>query len=332
MPPRTGPTRVSRHKAGATSCRPTLAPRKEEPGATCLLRVEGSTLVIDTRDSDILVDAQVAVADFYAKRSFRPGGYDITGTTVIPYGVNYAVYAASVDLHVLRRVGLPGSGRRIGEVARALALDRVITVPMTPRMSNIRPRPMVVGGDGPQVIFLTRVWPPLDPDRPEASSDRDELNEQRVACIRALRKEFGPQFIGGLTRDPHSERYFADCLASNDQTEKQPYIRLAGSVPIGVTTTGLGASTGWKFAEYVAMGRAIVTERLQHEVPGPLAPETNYVTFDTPDGCVEACRRLLDDPGRVAEMSRANVTYYEEYVRPDRLVGNVLRRVAPGRI
>jgi hypothetical protein len=287
----------------------------KRPPGTCLLRVNGATLAVDVRDEDDLDDELVGEADLYAKRTFRPGGYDADDVAVMPYGLNYPVYGPSIDLRILHRLRLP-EGRTFGEPARALAVDRLFGRPMTPRVSNIRPRPIELRADQPHVTFFTRLWP-----------KQEAVNEQRVACIRALRLEFGPRFVGGLPPGDNADRHFGDCLADPKHTKKANYLRLAGSVPVGVTTIGLSSSTGWKLGEYVAFGRAIVTEPIYGAVPGPFALGTNYVTFTTADECVEACRQLVDDPERVAEMARANAAYYEDHLRPDRLIANLLRLV-----
>src|SRR5262249_23385199 len=157
--------------------------------------------------------------------------------------------------------------------ARALGVDRFLRVPSTPRTSTIRPRPIVVDPSRPLVILFARAWE-ADGRTPAVGAGRDALNAQRAACIRELREGVGPAVVGGLARNEHARRSCPDCVADPGQTAKLRYLRLVGRVPIGVATTGLSRSIGWKFAEYVAMGRAIVTEPLLNEVPGALAPET----------------------------------------------------------
>src|SRR5690242_14864813 len=104
------------------------------------------------------------------------------------------------------------------------------------------------------IVFLTRLW------RPAQDSDRRHaLNERRVALIRALRARFGDQFIGGVEHDEFARRYCPDCIVDT-VTLKTTYVQLMKSRLIGIATTGLHGSIGWKLAEYVAATRCIVSE------------------------------------------------------------------------
>ena len=50
---------------------------------------------------------------------------------------------------------------------------------------------------------------------------------------------------------------------------------------ICITTTGLHRSIGWKFAEYIAASKAIVTEKLNYSPGTELKANTNFLEFDT---------------------------------------------------
>ena len=65
-----------------------------------------------------------------------------------------------------------------------------------------------------------------------------------------------------------------------------------------MASTGLHGSTGWKLAEYVAAGRAIVTEPLRYTLPGGFEEGKNYKTYTSPAECEEQLRQLLADRKR----------------------------------
>jgi hypothetical protein len=83
---------------------------------------------------------------------------------------------------------------------------------------------------------------------------------------------------------------------------------------------GLHQSIGWKFAEYVAASKAIVSETLHYDVPGAFGEGRNYLSFRTPEECVEAVSRLIRDDRLRQMIMRNNWNYYRRHVRPDRLV------------
>ena len=96
--------------------------------------------------------------------------------------------------------------------------------------------------------------------------------------------------------------------------------------PICIATSGLHRSTGWKFAEYLAMSRAIVSEKLHMRLPGPIAADTHYLEFDNFESCVTAVARLFEDAGKRNALMHAAATYSLHHVRPDALVAESLRR------
>lgn len=72
------------------------------------------------------------------------------------------------------------------------------------------------------------------------------------------------------------------------------------------------------------MSRCIVSEPLAYELPTLLTEGLNYLTFDTPEACVEACKGILDDPELAATMRRANYDYYQQHIAPGALIGRML--------
>jgi hypothetical protein len=157
----------------------------------------------------------------------------------------------------------------------------------------------------------------------------EQLNEMRAGCIRSLRKEFGPRFHGGFEHTEYAVRKYGDALAGRaSDTRKNSYLRLLRDYPIGVATTGLHGSIGWKLAEYVATSRAIVTEPLRSLVPGPFDCPVNYLTFRTSAECVERVAGLLEDREARERMMDANRVYYHEWLRPDSLVKRTLEIAA----
>ena len=91
-----------------------------------------------------------------------------------------------------------------------------------------------------------------------------------------------------------------------------------------VASAGLHGSTGGKFGEYAAAGRAIVSEPLRYTVPGPFAAGENYLEYTTPEECVEQVRFLLAHPEKIRAMQENNRAYTRDWLTPERLIRNTL--------
>jgi hypothetical protein len=273
-------------------------------------------------------------SDFYFKRSFSRGYVgDLPrgGEKVLPYGLNYHVLPDFADFFAAHRASHLPIGIRARLTAMREALDGGNRFRFYSRVSELESPPDYALP--PRVLFLVTAYDPHDhADRSaEKVEERMRNNEMRAECIRALRKELGARFLGGFNHNEYATRHYKDCLVSDAAiTDKKTYIRTMKSHPICIATTGLHGSIGWKFAEYVACARAILSERLAYEVPGELAAGRNYLEFASPAECVEQALRLVADRELRNAMMAANSGYYRAHLRPDVLVLNSLMTALSG--
>ena len=180
---------------------------------------------------------------------------------------------------------------------------------------------------------MTRAWDPFDhPDRSaEKAGERIRLNEIRASCVEALRREFGDDFFGGFERTEYASKNYREFLLPDDAcSRKENYAKLLGAYPICVTTRGLHGSIGWKLGEYLAFSKAIVSERISHELPGEFAEGRNFLGFDNTDECVTATRQLFADAGLRSRMMLQNRFYYSNHVEPAAAIRASLDLAIPG--
>jgi hypothetical protein len=289
-------------------------------------------VVYDTSDDhQLAASVNLDAVDLYFKRSYR-GAYLRglpNGHKVRPLGLNYAVYSPSDFLY--RRA--LWSGRLSDMLSHSLRANRRLSSWLNLHTSVATSHIGMYEGwprlnHDPRILFVTQCWP-LDRSRDARHrSDRDDINQARAACVRALRREFRSRFVGGIIPDAYARREFPDVLlADGAASHKRRYLAAMHDSDICVATAGLQGSNGWKLGEYVAAAKAIVTERLRNEVPGGFRSEDNYLEFSTPDGCVQAAARLVDDPALRWQMMVNNMRYYAQYLRPDMLIWQSLSAV-----
>jgi hypothetical protein len=76
----------------------------------------------------------------------------------------------------------------------------------------------------------------------------------------------------------------------------------------------------------LAAGAAIVSQPFHFELPEPLQPGINFLPFESPEECVQQCKRLLEDLDLAERMRSENLMYYRRYVRPEAYVRDLLDR------
>lgn len=184
----------------------------------------------------------------------------------------------------------------------------------------------------PEILFMARLWDINGDYTGQISSEKKEerayINNFRAECIRLCRKEFGSKFYGGVTPSKFAYENYSDIVIEDKSiTKRNNYLKKVKDSSICIATMGLHESIGWKFAEYVAASKAIVTEKLHYEIPGNFFEEQNYLVFRSPDECISQIYKLLEDENFKYKMMVNNYKYYHEYVRPDRLVLNSILTV-----
>jgi hypothetical protein len=107
-------------------------------------------------------------------------------------------------------------------------------------------------------------------------------------------------------------------------TRKSAYLSLLHRASVGIATTGLQGSNGWKLGEYVAAAKAIVTEPLRYSLPGRFEPDRNYLLFRDEHECLKATQTLIRNRTMRHAMMHENLAYYRCHLRPDALVLNTL--------
>ncbi len=293
---------------------------------------ETRRVCFDTRDGVIIDRPALETTDVYFKRSYA--NVELSQlcadqrVKVLPYGLNYACSTDSQlrsltfakQLVAYERTDaahksgpLRSMRRLIGHPVRWLK-GKTIEVNAG---SPLRYPDFEATADAETrnaVIFLTRLWRPSD--RPSVESDRRrEMNATRIAIIRTLRTRFGDRFLGGIERDPYSESECPDCIIDSE-TIKTSYVKLMKDHLIGIATTGLHGSVGWKLAEYVAASRCIVSEPIRTEGSQGFTEGRHYLGFTTAQTCAALCERLLEDPTLSREMRAANEDYYQRELKP----------------
>lgn len=297
-------------------------------------------IAYDVNDHDRVYDEELSECDLYFKRSYSRKTHEKVSNKIRPLGLNYLVFdesdraltralwglSSNNSGSLLERVDtLLRSSRSLSKVLRFQGSGRhIFNVEAFEGLPKVSSTPLI--------LFLARAWDPssfnnLSPERVE---ERAEINRQRARCIRSLRQEFGKQFVGGLALSEYTIRNYPDCVVDSQLTRKDRYLRTMRQADICIATSGLEGSIGWKFAEYVANSKAIVSEPLNYEVPGDLKVGKNYLSFQNIDQCVDAVSALFEEQSRRYQMMCANQLYYNSFLRPDVLVWNTLQELQMG--
>jgi hypothetical protein len=283
-----------------------------DDGASCRLGID----ILDRSDE---FDAQMLEnLDVYFKRSYRAEGVqalapDLRGK-ILPIGPYFPCRISGLAQRLMSAMGvgylLRLSGSAVCDRERFAddrhILKQFLTLPVAGEYEAAPMEPSLS-----VVLFQTRVWE----QREVSLDDVSEINEPRVGLVRALRREFGGRFCGGIVPTPFALRNFPDVITRQPHRLGE-YVKMSKHASIGVSTRGLHHSTPFKLGEYLASSKAIVSQPIDDQLGVPLREGTHYLSFRGADECVGRCAELLSDPGRTLRMRYANHRYYLEQVEP----------------
>lgn len=263
------------------------------------------------------VEKYLASVDFYFKRSFSPQKNmhftEEARSKIHPISLNW-------------NVSYPSNPTDWGDLKSIVRKVLNLTVYRND-LPYYEHKTKVVDGS---ILFRCELWDPNAKEIeafPALRQERVQINETRIAIIRALKKKYGNNFNGGVVNNAIARQLCPELILPKAATNRRAYINAMKHSSICIATTGLHESIGWKFAEYVAAGKPIVTEPLHYEIIGDFKKGKNYLEFTTPDECLAAVESLLADPDLRESIIHANLDYYFKYARPDRQVAYVLDTV-----
>lgn len=285
---------------------------------------------IDLLDG-VEIDKQVlSEVSYYFKRTMAKGCQE--HEKIYPYGLNYEVYENTPYLFEVKRLLSLNLSLKCGIKANLSSSLDALGVTFLPRVKHFESRFLDKPALGAQkVIFMARTW---DPEEPGANlsvrekEDREIINEERAKIIRTLRKELGTIFLGGFSETAHSFSKYKDCVIDDPSlSKKSSYLNLVRQTPICIATIGLHGSVGWKLAEYIALGRAVISEQTSVIIPNGFGDGKNYLSYKDSDSCLIKVNYLLNNPTVVEQMMASNAAYYYEHLKPEKLMFNLLHAV-----
>ena len=278
-------------------------------------------VAIDLRDGEGISAPIIDRVRWYFKRSFHQSELDALAASrraiVLPFGLNFPCRSLRSTARLLAAIGGP-----IALTGRS-GWHRLRSYLATPPPSAFEQRPEVAVE--PLVHFQPRLWMPVDAPAGEAEA----VNADRVQMVRALKREFGKRFVGGLVATAHAREHYPDDLTPHSSIYID-YLRLKRRCLIGVYTRGLEHSLAFKLGETFAASQCLVSVPLRYGLPAPLTAGHHYLEFDSVDRCLAACTRLLDDPRLARSMRQANHDYYVREIEAAAHIQRVLDRVAAG--
>ena len=151
-------------------------------------------------------------------------------------------------------------------------------------------------------------------------------NHGRANFIRACRSIPGLKFEGGLipenlsTSSPDYEDVFI-----NDSIPYNQYIEKIRSSVVVFNTPAYHLCHGWKLAEFLGLGKAIISTPILNGLPAPLTHRENiYFVSEEIENIRQAVIEINNDHLLRKKLEEGALAYYKEYIEPGAAIRMIL--------
>jgi glycosyltransferase involved in cell wall biosynthesis len=151
-----------------------------------------------------------------------------------------------------------------------------------------------------------------------------ETNAFRAAFIGAC-KASGANFEGGLlARKEDPEYYKYSDIITSLYVKPGEYLKKIKKSILVFNTPALWGCHGWKLGEYFAMGKAIVSTKLNNEMPSPLVHGENIHFVESEAEIYDAVVRIINDPVYRKRLEDGSRDYYSEFLAPESVIKRLI--------
>jgi glycosyltransferase involved in cell wall biosynthesis len=173
---------------------------------------------------------------------------------------------------------------------------------------------------GDYIFFLSPVW-----------KQEPRCNEYRASFIKACRSLRGVAFEGGFApRRKGDVRGFED-FAVERRYPLPDYIAKLKRSLVAFNTPAVYGCLGWKLAEYLALGKAIISTPLGRALPAPLEHGRHIHFVDGSfDEIARAIELISSDGAYRRELENNAREYFLRHLAPAKCIERIVARAAGG--
>ncbi|MBD2752578.1 glycosyltransferase [Spirosoma validum] len=133
-----------------------------------------------------------------------------------------------------------------------------------------------------------------------------------VSAFRSIRADIGFVYSQKKNENPVFQEY-----VTNEWIPKKKYLQKTQQSALVFNTPAWDLCHGWKLAEYLALGKAILSTPFYNELPIPLehGKHIHFVSGSV-DDMQKAVQKLLTDATYRLSLEEQSRRYYNQYVQP----------------
>ena len=266
-------------------------------------------IVIDFSDAPDIDPKFLEWCDVYGKINYRES-IVTDNKKITPAAPNYAVKIWNKPM-----AGLRGLLNYIKSYNRTIPFHPFISkyLMTAKRVSNFNDAEIPVQ---PGYVFFVSTW----------WETQHLTNQSRANFIRACRSILTIQFEGGLIPENYNIKNpeYKDVFIKSNIPYNQ-YIEKIKRSEVVFSTPAYHLCHGWKLAEFLGMGKAIISTPLINELPAPLTHRENiYFVSEEFENIKQAIIELNSNQQLREKLEKGALAYYNEFIEPQAAIRRIL--------
>ncbi|OMQ09888.1 hypothetical protein [[Flexibacter] sp. ATCC 35103] len=164
-----------------------------------------------------------------------------------------------------------------------------------------------------EVFFLNSIW-----------KKENETNNNRALFIETCKNNKNIDFEGGFVSRTNGDNLGFDALIYSQIIPLKTYLKKLKNSAFVFNTPAVLSCHGWKLAEFLALGKAIISTSHYNKLPADLINEKHLLYAESKDEINKAIEKLTTDISFKRKLEFESRNYFETYLVPQKVIKRLL--------
>lgn len=152
-------------------------------------------------------------------------------------------------------------------------------------------------------------------------------NTRRAEFISACKENKAIDFEGGFAPRSNNDNFGYDSFVVQKRYSLKDYMHKIKKSAIVFNTPAVLSCHGWKLGEFLAMGKAIISNEHVNELPGPLIENVHLLYAENKQELDSKILKIIGDPQlkRMLEVNAAQ--YFQNHLKPSKVIQKLMAKI-----
>lgn len=264
-------------------------------------------IVIDFTDSSIIDQSALDWCDVYGKINLDSSS--LKSDKIVPIGPSFGVriysFLGTLKMAVFNLVKsynrVPNKRKFLSDYKAQLKRPRFEAYVSTPSSDN-------------HIFFMASLW-----------KQESLTNTYRSHFIKVCKAHKDINFEGGFAPRTKNDIPGFEDLTTTGRVDMEIYLNKIKASMVVFNTPAVKGCHGWKLAEYLCLGKAIITTPLTRDLPSPLVDQTHLMCTDGDMEDITAkLNTLILSTEKRKQLELNARSYFEAYLAPEIIVKRLI--------